>query len=424
MYAKSNNKKVRGHLEREKIVGNLFSYILGIWCIFDIIVRTAFEDRINQYLEYILLIQKADINRYIDIAVLVILTILIVFLQRYTNKELLILVLISIPFIIGTINSGNNQLMSMLLFIIGAKYADIEKITKMYFHILLVMIPLIIVLCIMDILPDIIIYRGGYIRHSLGFEHPNRLGMRIFQLVACFCYIKRNNKYKWFEYIIISSLALFVYRVSNSQTAFIGLIILIIMIMVGNIYDHYNIRKKRLMVIMTGISIAINCVTVVASFFNPHNNQLFNAIDKFLSHRFIYGYLMYKYYGISIWGQDVQTIIKDTKYAGVYRQWYLDNAYLSILLRFGIVVYMLFSILWIAAIIYYLSNDDYTMVIILFTYSVYGIMTTGFYMMSHNIFLLTIANQIYNKKYIVNTKKHKWVKFIFRTSYKNKKAVI
>ena len=114
---------------------------------------------------------------------------------------------------------------------------------------------------------------------------------------------------------------------------------------------------------------------------------------------------MYDYYGVTLWGQRIDTIVKDRKYVGVYHQWYLDNAYLSVLLQFGIVVYVIFSLLLVWAVFYYANQNDYTMVAILFTYSVYGIMTTGFYMMSHNIFLLTIASVLYMKEGTYDAKK-------------------
>ena len=93
--------------------------------------------------------QNADIDRYIDVTVLVILMILIVFLQRYTKNDLIILTLITLPIIIATLNSDNNHMISMILFVIGAKYADMEKIIRMYFCVLMIAIPIVIIFCML-----------------------------------------------------------------------------------------------------------------------------------------------------------------------------------------------------------------------------------------------------------------------------------
>lgn len=400
-------------MEQEKVVGNIFNFIFGFWGIFDIVLRTAFEDKINNWLSIALGNQKADIDRYIDILVLVVLIILIFFLQKYSQKELFLLMIVTLPILIATIRADNNHLISMLLFVVGAKYADMEKIIRMYFYILIISIPVVIVLCLMGILPDYTMHRNGQIRHALGFEHPNRLGMRVFQLMTCMCYMDKENNHRWLKYICLGVAAWFVYKIPNSQTAYIGILILLALAAIGSFYDRYNVSKKRLMIIMAPLAAIINVSSVIASLYNPKKNPLFNTIDKFLSHRFLFGYRMYKYYGVSLFGQNVQTVVKDSRYVGVYRQWYLDNAYFSILLRFGVIVYIIFSVLWVAAIVYYIRHENYTMVAILFTYSIYGIMTTGFYMMSHNIFLLTIANPIYQKEMTWKSEPRRKIRFVW-----------
>lgn len=394
-------------MNREKVVGNIFNMIFAMWCLFDIFLRTKLVDKINNLLIYIFNTTKIDVNRYVDITVLVCIVTLIVFLQKYTKKEMAIILLLMVPIAVATYNSQNNQLVPMMLFIVGAKYADFDKVINIYFYILLISICIVITLCFMGILPDYIINRGGIIRHSWGFEHPNRFGMLIFQLMACFCYIDRDNNYKGFKYLLLVSAFWFVYRVPNSQTAYICILLLLLLVVIQNIYDKYSFRKKRIIYLMAILSVAFNVITVISSFYNPKSNSIYNKIDIFLSHRFLYCYKMYKYYGVSWWGQRIQTLVKDTKYVGVYRQWYLDNAYISILLRFGIIVYLIISIYWSISIFYNVKYGNYVMVAILFTYSIYGIMTTGFYNMSYNVFLIAMAYPIYQKKYRASHKHHK-----------------
>ncbi len=392
-------------MNRERIAERIFDITFELWCFFDIILRTAFGDRINDFLRNVVWDNTADINKVVDVTVLFLLMCIIVFFQRYSYKELIVLALITVPVILGTIKADNNYLISVLLFVVAARYVNMDKIIKIYFIILLIMIPFVIIMCMMGSLPDYTMYRGGQIRHALGFEHPNRLGMRIFQLSACFCYVMKNSVHNIPKFIIMGIAAYFVYKVPNSQTAFIGIFILMFMVMIGGIYDRYGIDKKRLMNIVAIGAVVVNVFSVWLSFFDPAQNALLLSLDKFLSRRFYFGHKMYKYYGITLWGQKVSTLVKDKKYVGIYHQWYLDNAYLSILLRFGIVVYIVFSLLLAFAIFYYVKQENYTMVAILFTYSVYGIMTTGFYMMSHNIFLLTITSPLYMKAGISGAKK-------------------
>lgn len=384
-------------MDRERIAEKIFYFTFALWCFFDVILRTAFQDKINAAFKVVLKYNYFDINKIVDVSVLVLLMLVIIFLQHYSRRELIILAVITVPVILGTINADSNYLISMLLFIAAAKYVDMDRLIKLYFYILLIMIPFVIIMCVIGVLPDLIMYRGGHIRHALGFEHPNRLGMRFFQFIACLCYVKKDSAHNFIKYLIMVAATYFVYKVPNSQTAYIGIIILFILVLIRNLYDKHGISKKRLMRIMATGAVLINVFSVFVSFFDPKKNLVYLAIDKFMSYRFLFGHKMIKYYGVSLWGQKVDTVVKDRKYVGMYHQWYLDNAYLSALLKYGIVVYIIFTVLLASALFYYVEQDNYAMVAILFAYSVYGIMTTGFYMMSHNIFLLTIASPIYMK---------------------------
>ena len=44
-----------------------------------------------------------------------------------------------------------------------------------------------------------------------------------------------------------------------------------------------------------------------------------------------------------------------------------------------------------------LVQREYVLVIILFLYAVYGLMETGWYMITHNIFLITFSTLLYRK---------------------------
>ena len=41
-------------MRTEKMVGTIFNIVFGMWCFFDIVLRTAFEDKINTFLRHAL----------------------------------------------------------------------------------------------------------------------------------------------------------------------------------------------------------------------------------------------------------------------------------------------------------------------------------------------------------------------------------
>ena len=70
---------------------------------------------------------------------------------------------------------------------------------------------------------------------------------------------------------------------------------------------------------------------------------------------------------------------------------------MSILLRYGIVDFVIFMTVYILCMRYHVKCGNYSIVVILFVYSIYGIMEAGFYSMAHNIFLLVIGTMLFRK---------------------------
>jgi len=69
----------------------------------------------------------------------------------------------------------------------------------------------------------------------------------------------------------------------------------------------------------------------------------------------------------------------------------------AILLRYGIIVFILFSVLYIVTMRYLLKTRNYFLIMILCLYAIYGIMENTFFSMTQNIFLLALAAPIFNK---------------------------
>ena len=117
----------------------------------------------------------------------------IVFFQSYKKREVIIIVVITIPIIIATVLSGQRTMMSAWMFIVASKNVDLDDVIRTAYRILLVMLPAIMLLCLLGFIDNRVLMRGSVQRYSFGFSHPNQLGLRVFQLMACHCYVHRNN---------------------------------------------------------------------------------------------------------------------------------------------------------------------------------------------------------------------------------------
>ena len=82
---------------------------------------------------------------------------------------------------------------------------------------------------------------------------------------------------------------------------------------------------------------------------------------------------------------------------GVVDKLFLDNGYMALLLRYGIVAYCIFSVCYFFTMIYLRKKNQYYLLTILFVYALYGVMENGVYMVTHNIFLILFGNLLYQK---------------------------
>ena len=121
---------------------------------------------------------------------------------------------------------------------------------------------------------------------------------------------------------------------------------------------------------------------------------MINKFDRIMSRRFSQCYRTFKYYGIKLFGQDVQLIVNRPGVGKHYHFW-LDNAYMSILLRYGPIVFIMFTVLYVCTMIMLKRMQQYVLVEILCLYAIYGIMENNFYSMSQNLFLLLLSYPIY-----------------------------
>lgn len=115
-------------------------------------------------------------------------------------------------------------------------------------------------------------------------------------------------------------------------------------------------------------------------------------LNRIFSGRLWFGHSAYLNFGINLLGQDISKLDWLT----------LDNAYMSLLIRYGIMGYSIFTIVYLAT-MKYMKFIDSRMVIIMFAFSMYGCMESGFIGVGGNVFLLFIGMLLYKRKSITKS---------------------
>lgn len=374
--------------EKKERFGTGFIYfVLVLWFGAEVIF--------NSTIEKIFIWDTEQLNDHVAVIILIMLVAQIVFFQQYNIIELLIIGICSLPIVYATLNSNHNTMIATWIFIIAAKYIHFDTIIKIVYYVELVQTSLVIYLYESGIIPEYTMYRGSVLRHSLGFNHPNQLGIRIFLLVVCRCYI-RSKKFNLFDWSLIIAAALFVDKVANSKTSAYALVIMALIMAFYELACLFGENLNMYSLIMIVIAAASNIASVSLSCIYIRSNAVLDALDKFMSRRFSNCYVTLRYYGFSWFGQEIRLIFSRPGIGKTYHFW-LDNAYMSILLRYGVIVFALFSALYIVTMIFAKRTGQHLLVAILCLYAIYGIMENNFFSMSQNIFLLVLSYPIYKR---------------------------
>lgn len=378
-----------GRLYRAHYFSDIYMLIFFIWYSTEIIFNTTLKSIFGVPIKTV-----SDMVNWLIFAMLMI---QIIFFQSYKKRELVIIIGITLPIICTTVLSGSKSILSAWMFIVAAKNIDFDKVVHAAYRILLFMVPMIAFLCLTGFIEDNDRYmKWNMQRFSLGFLHPNNLGLRFFQLAVCHCYINkdklRSSKYFFIIITIILTLA-----IPKSQTAYISLVVLLIMLM---LYKYIQNRKHILNMFFKSLligTVLFYLLSVFLMFVNVNQYWILAKLDKWMSERFSYAHVAWLIYGISPFGQRVYITEAERKAVGINGLLYLDNAYASILLRYGIVVFFLFFFCYILLMKKMIQQKEGVLVIILFLYALYGVMENGLYLITHNIFLIAFSNLLYNK---------------------------
>ena len=76
---------------------------------------------------------------------------------------------------------------------------------------------------------------------------------------------------------------------------------------------------------------------------------------------------------------------------------YLDNSYMTLLIKYGVISYLIFSIAYLLLMGYFRKKEQYFMVTVLFMFALYGVMENCMFSAFHNVYLLAFAQMLYGK---------------------------
>ncbi len=257
-----------------------------------------------------------------------------------------------------------------------------------------------IVLCALGFIPDQISYRADkFVRHSMGFKNPNLISLYLTVVVFEIMYLVKNKKIVLFTVAIII-LEIVEYFVLNTKTTVlilpVGLLFYILYAkkekMVKHGFQNHFIKK-----IIFSLPIILSFLAVISICIYNINPDIISLLNKLTSGRIEYCTIFYNFYGFSIFGNNIPDIIFD--------RYVLDNMYLKLLIKYGIVQFIVFIGILLLNTKKAYRNKRYDVLFFIVMLELYGIMESIVIIPSLNIFILYFISNMNKNNLVVSNKK-------------------
>ena len=301
--------------------------------------------------------------------------------------------------IISSLSGANKWMLELAILVIGLRGTDCDKILRSAYTGLISGCVIIILLGASGIISGNTVTRFGATRLSLGFYHPNILGMRFFQIIALHLYFQSQKRLRFIDAALAVLMGLFIHLTANSRTS------TFLMFVLGAAAFAFalNTKKNAANAILTAgviksvlewMTMTSFLIPLFAIFGSLTLGKLPQAVGNAttLWSRFGQSRLYFDYYGLSWHGRALMN--KDSANAA-YNMFTLDNGYMYLLLGFGVLAFSVFIIGELLLVFRTYRSEKWMLLIILILYLMFGMMETGLIRPHCNFFLLLLSEVLW-----------------------------
>lgn len=217
-------------------------------------------------------------------------------------------------------------------------------------------------------------YRAKEIRYTLGFSHPNGLGLCAF-LITIFLSLYKD-RVNFIYLFVFLALSYFCYKVPNSITSTVVIVVLAFCCICGNYLINFKISNrynKVLLVFLFSLFVVFVIFIYYVAFTFSFRDILKNMPGEIWA-RFELGNKAFNVYGVSLLGKFNEIYADFMKFPNKDAWWlWVDCTYFYLPLYNGILASIFFLGMLFMTIARAVRNCEYKFVLIFFVVILYGI---------------------------------------------------
>ncbi|MDT2565989.1 hypothetical protein [Enterococcus avium] len=290
--------------------------------------------------------------------------------------------------------NDSNFLIAFAWFIVGAKGINYKFAVRAIFLSQFLSVIILFGLSKTGYIENAIFFRkdldNNVIRYSYGFDHPNTLAARIFQIFCSWLFL-RKEKLKLADCFLGFVLAFGSFRFTNSRTVYYLLLLLSFLILLNLLYKKLPINLDQMIKKLSRLLylVPLFIIVIVLNF-----DRIFSYIRSFATGTILSRVQLIKsyldFYGVSLFGKPIISTYSDNIID--YNFYALDNSYVYLLIGFGIIFATIFLVAYFIKIKQFWKNGEYVITIIMIMYLLYGFFETTLIKFTFNFTLIFLAD--------------------------------
>ena len=377
---------------RQENINTVFFYFpLSIWLFSELLIRNTTITRLFS-IDAIFVA-----NTFTSLAFLFLLTKALIF-QKYTILKLLLMLVVTFIILISFFVSRSPILINSVIFIFACQNVSLKKVAKIIFYAHLIIIPIVFFLSFVNIIPNYSMMRLGesLVRHSLGFRHPNLLGARFLQMSLALI-IWKWNKLSFWHYTLVIIFSVFTLIVSDSRSSVLAMISLVLLIIVQKMISNKMLERAFLWLLFILVLLS-QLMSIFSLFIVQRNSHIYHTINQLFTGRMYWNLRAMREYGLNLFGNNVFMFIGGETCFGSGNGIMLDNSYVHLAVRFGVLILTIFIIATFLIFFKNVKKLNYAVLIPLTVMSVYGMMELYTIMLSYNLTILYFGTLVFNTR--------------------------
>lgn len=257
------------------------------------------------------------------------------------KSRFLMICILPVVAIYTALTTSGGTMIKMVLFALAFKDVPQKEVWKYYYQSTLAAVLFVGVSACLGTIEQTIILKKETYAYGLGFN-PNILAISVFLILIVRLYLMEQKPKIWWEGIVI---AIIIYKVTKCRSVVIFLIFLELALFFNM---TRNLNVEFLAFVSMSLPIILSCFSIfIAQNFNI-NDASWLGVNRFMSARPYLYHLYYTNFPITLFGN----YFDKASYGA------MDNTYLMLLFRYGIVIYVIYMLMFFKTIIIAKKKQD------------------------------------------------------------------